>query len=104
MVLHTPSLGELVDFTANESSKEFLGEGVVHDVACYNVRSKEATKTASGEERVLTLLALVVFVELEALKSSTASYELMGELGLMVWVVVASALVVNLVVSVLRIT
>lgn len=35
MVLHTPSLGELVDFTANESSKEFLGEGVVHDIACY---------------------------------------------------------------------
>ena len=35
MVPHTPSLGELVDFAANESSKEFLGEGVVHDIACY---------------------------------------------------------------------
>ena len=46
----------------------------------------------------------MVFVELKALKGSTASYELMGELGLMVWVIVASALLVDLVVSVLRIT
>ena len=47
MSSHTPSLGELIDFTANESSKEFLGECVVHDIACYNVSSKEATETAS---------------------------------------------------------
>ena len=50
MLLRTPSLGELVDFTSNESSKEFLGEGVVYDITCYNVRSREATDTACGEE------------------------------------------------------
>lgn len=46
----------------------------------------------------------MIFVELEALKGSTTSYELVGELGFVVWVIVASALVVDLVVSVLRFT
>lgn len=55
-------------------------------------------------ESLLALFALVVFVELEALEGSTTSYELVGELGFVVWVIVASALVVDLVVSVLRFT
>ena len=46
----------------------------------------------------------MVLVELEALEGSTAGHELMGEVGLVIWVVVASALVVDLVVSVLRFT
>lgn len=50
----------------------------------------------------LTLFALVVLVELEALEGSTTSYEFMGELGFVVWVVVAAILGVDLIVSVLR--
>ena len=53
---------------------------------------------------LLTLFALVVFVELETLKGSTAGYELMRELCLMIWVVVASTLSVDLVMSVFRFT
>ena len=51
---------------------------------------------------LLTLFALVVFIKLEALESGTTSYEFVGELGLVVWIIVASALVVDLIVSVLR--
>ena len=53
---------------------------------------------------LLTLFALVVFIELETLKGSTAGYELMRELGFMIWVIVASALSVDLVISVFRFT
>ena len=53
---------------------------------------------------LLTLFTLVVFIELETLKSSTASYEFMRELCLMIWVVVASTLSVDLVMSVFRFT
>ena len=57
-----------------------------------------------GRVCLLTLFALVVLVELEALKGGTAGYELMRELGFIIWVVVASALSVDLVVSVFRFT
>ena len=53
---------------------------------------------------LLTLFALVVLVELEALEGGTASHELVGEFSLVVWIVVAAALVVDLVVRVLRFT
>lgn len=53
---------------------------------------------------MLTLFALVVLVELETLKGSTTSYKFVRELGLVVWVVVAPALVVDLIVSILRFT
>ena len=53
---------------------------------------------------LLTLFALVVFIEFETLKGSTAGYKLMRELGLMIWVVVASALSVDLIMSVFRFT
>lgn len=46
----------------------------------------------------------MVLIELETLKGSTAGYELMRELGFIVWVVVASALSVDLVMSVFRFT
>ena len=57
-----------------------------------------------GRVCLLTLFALVVLVELEALKGGTAGYELMRELGFIIWVVVATALSVDLVVSVFRFT
>ena len=57
-----------------------------------------------GRLCLLTLFALVVLIELETLKGSTTSYELMGELGFMIWVVVASAISVDLVISVFRFT
>ena len=57
-----------------------------------------------GRKCLLTLFALVVLIELETLKGSTASYKLMRELGFIVWVVVASALSVDLVMSVFRFT
>lgn len=56
-----------------------------------------------GGASVLTLFALVILVELEALEGSTTSNEFMGELGLVVWVVVAPILVVDLVVGLLRV-
>lgn len=46
----------------------------------------------------------MVLVELETLEGSTTSYELVGEVGLIVWVIVASALGVDLVMGVLRFT
>ncbi len=46
----------------------------------------------------------MILVELEALEGSTTSYELVGEFGLVVWIVVPPALVVDLVVSVFRFT
>lgn len=57
-----------------------------------------------GGESLLTFFALVVLVELETLEGSATCYELVGELGFMVWVVIAPALVVDLVVSVFRFT
>lgn len=81
--VHALGLSELVNFTTDESSEELLGESVVHDIA---------------------LFALVVLVELEALEGGTASHELVGEFSLVVWIVVAAALVVDLVVRVLRFT
>jgi len=47
------------------------------------------------------LSTLVVFEQLESLEGSTASDELVGELGL---VVVASAILVDLLVGVLRVS
>lgn len=44
MALYTLGLGKLVNFTTNESSKEFLGEGVFHDFAWYDV-SPDGTHT-----------------------------------------------------------
>ena len=46
----------------------------------------------------------MVLVELETFKGSTTGYELVGELSLVIWVVIASALVVDLVMGVLRFT
>lgn len=56
----------------------------------------------SGE--FLTFFALMVLIELETLERGSTGYELMRELGLVVWIVVASAPVVHLTVSVLRVT
>lgn len=53
---------------------------------------------------LLTLFTLVVLIKLETLKGSTTGYELMGELGFMIWVIVASALSVDLVIGVFRFT
>ena len=64
---------------------------------------KRSTDIASGRTSLLTLFALVILVELEALEGSTTSDEFMGELGLVVWVVVAPILVVDLVVGLLRV-
>ena len=75
---------------------------MLHGLTCGIVSSKVSTEIACGGAFLLTLFALVVLIELEALESSTTSYEFVGELGLVVWIIVASALVVNLVVSVLR--
>ncbi len=46
----------------------------------------------------------MILVELETLEGSTTSYELVGEFGFVVWVIVSPALVVDLVVSVFRFT
>lgn len=46
----------------------------------------------------------MVLIELETLERGSTGYELMRELGLVVWIVVASAPVVHLTVSVLRVT
>ena len=62
------------------------------------------TKLTCGGVSSPTLFALVILVELEALESSTTGYELMGELGFIVWVVIPSTLVVDLFVSILRVT
>ena len=59
---------------------------------------------ACGGESLLTLFALVVLVELETFEGSTTGYDLVGELSLVIWVVIASALVVDLVMGVLRFT
>ena len=50
---------------------------------------------------MLTLLTLMIFEKLHALEGSSASEELMRELGLVVWLAVASVLVIDLLVSVL---
>jgi len=50
-----------------------------------------------------TLLALMVLEELHALKRSGARDKLMGELGLVVWLIVASIIVVHLLVVVLSV-
>ena len=57
-----------------------------------------------GKKFLPTFFALVVLVELEALEGGSTTYELVGEFGLVIWVVVASVLVVDLVVRVLRFT
>ena len=103
MALHTLCFGELVNLTANESSEELLGESMVHDIA-FGRQLKGFTDTACGGESSLTLFALVVLVELEALEGSSTGHELMGELGFVVRIVVASALAIYLLVSVLRVT
>ena len=68
------------------------------------VSARIAYSKTSGKGSLLTLFALVVLVELEALEGGTTSYELVGEMCLMVWVVIAAALIVNLVMSVFRFT
>lgn len=50
---------------------------------------------------MLTLLTLMIFEKLHALEGSSASDELVRELGLVVWLAVASILVIDLLVSVL---
>ena len=75
---------------------------MVHGFTCGVVSSKEFTEIACGGASSLTLFALMVLIELEALESGTTSYEFVGELGLVVWVIVAPALGVDLVVGVLR--
>ena len=50
---------------------------------------------------VLTLLPLMIFEQLHSLAGRSASDELVRELGLVVWLVVASILVIHLLVSVL---
>jgi len=78
-LVHALGLGELVDLTADEASEKFLSKGVVNR---------------------LPFLALVVLEELEAFEGGGASYELMGELGL----VVIAATAIDLLMSVLRFT
>ena len=52
---------------------------------------------------VLTLFALVVFVELHAFKSRSARDEFMGELCLMLRLSVTPIVIINLLVSILSI-
>lgn len=102
MTLHTLGLSELVNLTANESSEELLGEGVVHNFAFWSLTQR--SYRYGMHWRILTFFALMVLIELETLERGSTGYELMRELGFVVWIVVASALVVHLIVSVLRVT
>ena len=63
---------------------------------------ERVTEIACRTECSITLFALMVLVKLETLEGSTTGNELVGELGFIVWVVIAPALVVDLVVSVFR--
>ena len=103
MTLRTPGLSELVNLTANESGEELLSEGVVHNLA-FGLSAEMSCKHDIGRVSLLTLFALLVLIELETLKGSTAGYEFMRELGFMIWVFVASALSVDLVMSIFRFT
>ena len=102
--VHTPSLGELINFSTNESGKKLLGESVVHGFT-YSIVSSIRSMLYGVECKVKsTLFTLFVLVKLEALEGGTPGYEFVGELGFVVGVLIASTLVVNLVVGVFRFT
>lgn len=102
MTLRTLGLSELVNLAANEASEELLGEGVVDDFAFWS--STQRSYRYGMQWRILTFFALMVLIELETLERGSTGYELMRELGFMVWIIIASALVVHLTMSVFRFT
>lgn len=102
ITLHTLGLSELVNLTANESSEKLLSEGVVDNFAFWP--SIPSSYGYGIQWTILTFSALFVLIELEALERSSTGYELMRELGFVVWILVASALIVHLIMSVFRVT
>lgn len=79
--VHSLCLGELVDFTSNETGEEFFGKGMGHGLACpWSVLPTSRDTAGDGH----TLLPLMVFEQFHAFKGSTASDEFMGELGLVI--------------------
>ena len=97
-LVHTLGLGELVDFTTDNASQEFLGESVGDGLACNGNILLASTEVEMLQKLELTFLALLVFKELEALESSPAGDQFMGELSL----VFGSSVSVHLLVSILR--
>ena len=77
---------------------------MVDNFACCIRQLERVTDITRSTECSVTLFALMILVELEALEGSTTGNEFVRKLGLMVWVVIAPTLVVDLVVSVLRVS
>ena len=96
ILVHSLGLGELVDFSSNESGEQFLGKGMGDRLAYVRFVSIGTGGLRCGCKGGLTFFALMVLKQLHALKGSTACDELMGELGLVIVATAAVDLLVRL--------
>ena len=91
--IHTVGFSELINLSPNEAGNEFLGESMIDDLAYKRKLASDAMREAFGRH---TLFTLVVFVGLEAFKSSSSSNKLMGEFALVVRMIPSALSTVDL--------